>query len=95
MNNWDIRTRVLLAAIIPATLIAVLLAWYFTRNRIEDLETSLFSRGNLLIRQLAVASEYGVFSGNRERLRQLADSTMRETDLSGVAILDLSIIHIP
>ena len=88
MNNWDIRTRVLLAAIIPATLIAVLLAWYFTRNRIEDLETSLFSRGNLLIRQLAVASEYGVFSGNRERLRQLADSTMRETDLSGVAILD-------
>lgn len=88
MKNWDIRTRVLLAAIIPATLIAVLLAWYFTRNRIEDLETSLFSRGNLLIRQLAVASEYGVFSGNRERLRQLADSTMRETDLSGVAILD-------
>ena len=90
MKKWDIRTRVLLAAIIPATLIAVLLAWYFTRNRIEDLETSIFSRGNALIRQLAVASEYGVFSGNRERLRQLADSTMREADLSGVAILDVS-----
>ena len=90
MRRWDIRTRVLLAAIIPATLIAVLLAWYFTRNRIEDLETSIFSRGNALIRQLAVASEYGVFSGNRERLRQLADSTMREADLSGVAVLDAS-----
>lgn len=88
MKRLDIRTRVLLAAIIPATLIAVLLAWYFTRNRIADLETSIFSRGNALIRQLAVASEYGVFSGNRERLRQLADSTMREADLSGVAIQD-------
>jgi signal transduction histidine kinase/ActR/RegA family two-component response regulator len=88
MKRLDIRARVLLAAIIPATLIAVLLAWYFTRNRIADLETSIFSRGNALIRQLAVASEYGVFSGNRERLRQLADSTMREADLSGVAILD-------
>lgn len=88
MKRLDIRTRVLLAAIIPATLIAVLLAWYFTRNRIADLETSIFSRGNALIRQLAVASEYGVFSGNRERLRQLADSTMREADLSGVAIHD-------
>lgn len=90
MKRLDIRVRVLLAAIIPATLIAVLLAWYFTRNRIEDLETSILIRGNALIRQLAVASEYGVFSGNRERLRQLADSAMRETDLSGVAILDLS-----
>lgn len=90
MKRWDIRTWVLLAAIIPATLIAVLLAWYFTRNRIEDLEASIFSRGNALIRQLAVASEYGVFSGNRERLRQLADSAMRETDLSAVAILDVS-----
>lgn len=90
MKRWDIRTWVLLAAIIPATLIAVLLAWYFTQNRIEDLETSIFSRGNALIRQLAVASEYGVFSGNRERLRQLADSAMRETDLSAVAILDVS-----
>ena len=90
MNKLDIRTRVLLAAIIPATLIAVLLAWYFTRNRIQDLETSLYGRGNALVRQLAVASEYGVFSGNRERLRQLADSTMREADLSGVAIFDAS-----
>lgn len=88
LNKLDIRTRVLLAAIIPATLIAVLLAWYFTRNRIQDLETSLYGRGNALVRQLAVASEYGVFSGNRERLRQLADSTMREADLSGVAIFD-------
>lgn len=78
----------MLAAIIPATLIAVLLAWYFTRNRIEDLESSLQGRGNALVRQLAPASEYGVFSGNRELLRQLADATMREADVSGVAIID-------
>lgn len=78
----------MLAAIIPATLIAVLLAWYFTRNRIEDLENSLQGRGNALVRQLAPASEYGVFAGNRELLRQLVDSTMREADVSGVAIID-------
>lgn len=88
MSKLDIRARVLLAAIIPATLIAVLLAWYFTRDRLQDLETSLYARGNAMVRQLAVASEYGVFSDNRERLRQLAESTMREIDLSGVAIRD-------
>lgn len=88
MRRWDIRTRVLLAAIIPATLIAIVLAWYFTRTRLAELDESLQARGHAVVRQLAAASEYGVFSGNRDLLRQLVESALREDEVAGVVILD-------
>ncbi|MFN3397937.1 MAG: EAL domain-containing protein, partial [Sulfurimicrobium sp.] len=52
----------------------------------QRLEDSLRERGLAIARQLAPASEYGVFSGNREILQLLADSVMKEADVSAVTI---------
>lgn len=90
MKHWSIGKRVLVAAVVPAALIAVALAWYFTYARVSDLDRELRERGAAIVRQLAPASEYGVFSGNREFLRQLTESTVREAGVTGVAIVDAS-----
>ncbi len=88
MKRWGIRTRVLLLALLPATATALLLAAYFVYNQIEDLERSLMDRGRAIARQLAPASEYGVFSGNRAILGGLARTALGEADVRSVTIDD-------
>src|SRR5512135_3229221 len=88
MRQWDIGTRVLFAAVAPATLIATVIAWYFTYVRIGALDRELHEHGYAIARQLAPACEYGVFSGNKEFLQQLADTAVREGGVNGVAVFD-------
>ncbi|MBS1173092.1 MAG: hypothetical protein H6R12_1922 [Proteobacteria bacterium] len=88
MKRWDIGSRVLFAAVVPAMLIAVVLAWYFTYVRIAALDRELHEHGYAIARQLAPASEYGVFSGNLEFLHQLAESAVRDAGVDGVAVFD-------
>ena len=88
MKGWSIKWRVLLLALIPPIVIALLLAFYFTKIRVADVEASLRDRGQSLARQLAPASEYPLATRNREILQDLADTAKREVDVSLVTISD-------
>ena len=85
---WDIRTRVLLVALVPTTILGILLTGFLTFSRLHDLEDALTQRGQALARQLASASEFGLFAGNRDALSQLANSALSNSDLQGVSIFD-------
>ncbi|WP_210545670.1 response regulator [Rhodoferax sp. PAMC 29310] len=88
MKVLDIRSRMLLAAVLPVTLIAVLLAALFFGARVDDLDRSHNQRARSLARQVATASEYGLFSANVIHLQGIALGGMREADVRSVAILD-------
>ena len=75
-------------AALPATFIAVVLAAYFLLLRYADAEKELLDRGHSLIGLLTPAAEYGVFSGNREELQQLAAALSRASDIQSVIIYD-------
>ena len=90
MISWGIRERVIFVAVLPATLIAIVLAAYFLLLRYADAEEDLLGRGRALIRILTPAAEYGVFSGNREDLRQLAAALLRTPDVKAVIVYDRS-----
>jgi len=64
MKFFDIRDRVLLAALLPVTLVAFLLSAVFLLGRVGDLDEAHSQRARSLARQVASASEYGMFSGN-------------------------------
>jgi len=85
-NDWDIRPRAVLIAALPTTVMALVLIAYFTSSRLSDLEDAHSQRGKALARQLAAASEYGVFSGNLESLRKQANSILQERDVVRVAV---------
>lgn len=89
MRRWGIKKRVLFLALMPAAGIALLLAVYFVSSGIHSLEQSLRERGLAIARQLAPASEFGVFSGNREILQSLVDSAMREADVTAATITNM------
>jgi len=88
VKNWSIKKKVLLLALLPATVIALVLGAYFIITQVTDLNQSLENRGFAIIRQLAPASEYGVFAGNRPVLNSLANTVLKESDVRSVSIRD-------
>ncbi|MCZ8293136.1 MAG: ATP-binding protein [Hylemonella sp.] len=88
MTFFDIRDRMLLAALLPVTLVAVLLSSVFLTGRYADLDEAHQQRARSLARQLASASEYGLFSANTGSLQAIAAGALREPDVRSVMILN-------
>lgn len=88
MTFFDIRDRMLLAALLPVTLVAVLLSSVFLAGRYADLDEAHQQRARSLARQLASASEYGLFSANTGSLQAIAAGALREPDVRSVMILN-------
>lgn len=86
--NPGIRYQLLWLGILPAGLLALALAVYFTQTRFHDLELALKKRGNLMARQLAAASVYGLQSKSHALLQELTDAALREKDVTEVSILN-------
>ncbi len=83
-----IRNRVLLVALAPAMMLALVLVTYLTNTRVQDLEQSLVNRGQAIVAQLAPASQHGVLSGNRDELTRLARSAAEAPDVVRIQIYD-------
>ncbi|PHM20994.1 MAG: hybrid sensor histidine kinase/response regulator [Curvibacter sp. PD_MW3] len=89
MKFFDIRDRVLMAALLPVTLMAFLLSAVFLLGRVGDLDEAHGQRARSLARQVASASEYGIFSGNTSSLQAVAAGALREPDVRSVVIQDV------
>lgn len=88
VTRFSIRSRMLLAALLPVTLVAVLLAGVFLVARVGDNAEAHQQRARSLIRQVALASEYGLFSANVASLQTIASGVLREPDVRAAAIID-------
>jgi diguanylate cyclase (GGDEF)-like protein/PAS domain S-box-containing protein len=80
---------VLFLALVPLTVIVILISVHFAVIRIQDLDKALLDRGQAIARQLAPACEYGVVSGNRAILVNLAQAALRETDVVSISITEM------
>lgn len=87
MESWGIRSRVMLVAVLPAVILAIILTVFFTRSRIADIEDAHIDRGRAFTRQLAAAAEFALFADNRPALHRLAESALSENDVRGLTIL--------
>ncbi len=88
MKLSGIRFRLLFLGIIPAFILTSALAYYFINHQLQSLETSLNERGDIITRQLATASVYGVFSGNHQILQELVDTILQEKGVVSVIIIN-------
>jgi len=89
IKQWNIRARVLFLALAPVLLCSVLLSYYVISARIQDVNAGLNERGRALAKHVASASEFGLFSGNREQLHTLAQAALQENDVDMIEVLDL------
>ena len=89
MIAGGLRQRVLLAAVLPAALVAVVLAGIFTARQLGSLEDALAARGRAEARQLASNAEFGLFTGNLGLLERMVSHMSRsDSAITAVAIVD-------
>ena len=88
MKSPSIRQRMLWAVVLPVLLIAGLLTGVFLSARMNDLDKAYHQKSQALVRQLAVSSEYGLFSANIVQLQVLASAALRESDVISVTLFD-------
>ena len=88
MKNWRLTHRILFLALAPIWIITILVTLMVVVGGITEIDGALKLRGTVIVRQLAPASEYGAFSGNREVLQALTQAVMREDDAKAVMVTD-------
>lgn len=87
--DWGIRTRVLVLALVPTGLIALVMGVYFIGARVNDLKSTQLERGLTVARNLAYASEYGVSIANYTIVKRLIDLAQDgDKDITAIVIFD-------
>ncbi len=85
MTDWGIRARVILLAIVPTGLVAIVMGSYFVATRVQDLNVNVEDRGTTIANYVAQTSEYSLLTGNTESLARLVNSA-RDGDVDILAI---------
>ncbi len=88
MKPLGIRNRILLAALAPATLVAILVSGILVAERLQEAELEQQRRLSAVARQIASAAEFSIFVGNLEGLQRLLDTAITEQDIVAAAFLD-------
>ncbi|GGI68727.1 two-component sensor histidine kinase BarA [Shewanella gelidii] len=89
-TKYSLRSWVLALALAPTVLVGILLGSYFTINRFYELEETLVEQGSNIIEPLAIASELGIESNNREATKRLlaAAQLNRSPLIKSIAVFD-------
>ncbi|MGM0450028.1 MAG: ATP-binding protein [Pseudomonadota bacterium] len=88
MRRWGIQKKVFFLSLVPTMVLIMIVGVYFTHSWVNNLSRMLEERGMSLSRQLASASEYGAFTGNRNLLFGVASSMLDEEDVRAITIYD-------
>ena len=89
-RQYSFRQHVALLTLTPLLIMAIILESFFLHDRFSDLDHDLEERGQLIARQLAISSEYGVFSNNRLFMQNIVRGALQHPDVRGAAILNAS-----
>lgn len=84
----SIRSRILTTALLPVVLVVIGLVGFFASSRLGDMHEAHQRWSKLLVNQLAQASEYGVFSGNRANLQHICEAALNEPGVRAVTIFN-------
>lgn len=90
MKRRGLRARLLVAAVLPAVLVAISLATILADRQYRGLDEALRARARAEARQVASAAEFAVFSRSREALQALVRGAQTgDDDILAVTILDV------
>ncbi|MDD0974527.1 response regulator [Pseudomonas fontis] len=87
LNRLGIRSRVLLLALLPAGMMALVLGGYFTWLQQSELQTQLLQRGKMIAEQLAPLVAPVLARHEPAQLERIAAQALEQTDVRAVAFL--------
>ncbi|ROS04711.1 two-component system sensor histidine kinase BarA [Sinobacterium caligoides] len=88
MPQWSLRNKILLLALLPSALIAVMLGSYQVHNRIGELDLLLEQRGLAGSQQLATVVQASLRLENLELVSELLRNTLEEPGVRSAGFYD-------
>jgi two-component system sensor histidine kinase BarA len=88
LNKLGLKSRILLLALLPATLMAVVLGGYFAWQQQSQLQNNLLRRGALITEQLAPLAAPALIKGDAAWLERIATQALEQADVRSVGFLD-------
>jgi two-component system sensor histidine kinase BarA len=76
MRKLGIKYQILLIALIPALLVDVFFTYTYFTNNVDQAHDLLQSKGQIIAKQLAGASEFDMLSGNYRQIQHLLNQTI-------------------
>lgn len=87
-SRLTVKQRLLSLALVPALLISLVMAVFFTYSGVKVLDSELRQRGTAMARYLAIISEYEVVSGQSKVLQSVAEAAVRQSSVKAVVMVD-------
>ncbi|MCB1875035.1 MAG: response regulator [Chromatiales bacterium] len=84
----SIRHKVLLLGLLPAAVVTLILAGYFTAEKVIRLDQSLQQRGQSIVELLAPACAGGLMMGDAALLDPIAEAAFRNIEVVGIRLSD-------
>lgn len=86
MRQWGIRRRLIILALLPVLLVAVILTGYFTYTQLQYIQETLEWHGRSVANQIAPMAKDAVFSGNTQSLMPILRKTLSDQDIISIRI---------
>lgn len=88
LNRLQLRGKLLVLGVLPAAILAIVLAGYFTNSRVTEMYELFQEKEVNLAVAVANISVYGVFSGDKESLTKSINSFIQDKDVQIITITD-------
>ncbi|UCH41322.1 MAG: response regulator [Gammaproteobacteria bacterium] len=88
MRRLGIKYQILLITLIPVFLIDLFFTYTHIDNSIDQANELLQSKGEIIARQIAGASEFSLFTGNSSQIQYLLDQSVGSNDIVQASIYD-------
>jgi len=89
MKNFGIKNQILLITLIPVFLIDLFFTFSHINSSIEQASELLQSKGQIIARQIAGASEFNLFTGNDSQIEYLLQQSVDTDNIVRASIYDL------
>jgi len=87
LKRWGIRDRMLLLAVLPPALLAVIVGLYLVSTRIQDLEQAHSTVGRAIASQLAPGARYALAHHDQAMLDQIVGAALSDKAVARVQII--------
>ena len=88
LRRWGIRSRLLLVAAIPVTMVTLVLGGFSTWSRLQDNQRFLFELGRSQVAHLAAMAGFPLYSGDLPTLERELQQVVSLTGVQMAAVLD-------
>ena len=87
-RRFGVRSRIVALAVVPLVVIALAIGGYMVHARLVDAREALHERGDIIVANLAMATELALLTRDLARLQDLCDAALRHPDVIWTAVYD-------